>query len=160
MAAVLSAGERGTSDLLALAESDWQPQTRRIFDQLRKKISGTRCSKRRRRGDPAEPFSPRFRIASRAIAATANCCSPAVARRVSRIAAGSFSSPSISRNAASTVLPLVRLAAPIEPEWLLERATRTHHARMESRSRARRASDCAGLRPAGHRRDARTRGAQ
>ena len=30
----------GSSDLLALAESDWQPQTRRVFDQLRKRIGG------------------------------------------------------------------------------------------------------------------------
>jgi ATP-dependent helicase HrpB len=38
VAAVLSAGERGASDLLALAESDWQPQTRRVFDQLRRLV--------------------------------------------------------------------------------------------------------------------------
>ena len=37
---------------------------------------------------------------------------------------------------------------------------RAHLARMESHSRARRAGDRAGLRPAGHRRDARARGAQ
>ncbi len=40
VAAVLSAGERGSSDLLALAESDWQPQTRRVFDQLRRLVPG------------------------------------------------------------------------------------------------------------------------
>ncbi len=37
-AAVLSAGERGGSDLLELIESEWQPQTRRIFDQLRQRF--------------------------------------------------------------------------------------------------------------------------
>ena len=34
-AAVISANERGSADLLALIESNWQPQTRRIYDQLR-----------------------------------------------------------------------------------------------------------------------------
>jgi ATP-dependent helicase HrpB len=39
-AAVLSAGERGSPDLLTLIEADWQPQTRRIFEQLRRRFRG------------------------------------------------------------------------------------------------------------------------
>ena len=49
--------------------------------------------------------SRRFPIVSRAIAETANCCFPEVARLVSPTAAGNSSSPSISRNAASMVFP-------------------------------------------------------
>src|SRR6185436_10762095 len=40
VAAVLSAGERGSADLLALAEGNWNPQTQRVYDQLRKKVGG------------------------------------------------------------------------------------------------------------------------
>ncbi len=32
VAAILSAGERGSSDLLALIEGNWQPQTQRVYD--------------------------------------------------------------------------------------------------------------------------------
>jgi len=38
-AAVLSAGERG-SDLLTVMEAEWQPQTKRVYDQLRRLIPG------------------------------------------------------------------------------------------------------------------------
>ena len=38
-AAVLSTGERGSVDLLTLMEGDWLPQTRRVFDQLRRRLS-------------------------------------------------------------------------------------------------------------------------
>ncbi len=47
VAAVLSAGERGSSDLLALIEARWQPQTQRVYDQLKRQIGG-----RDRGGDP------------------------------------------------------------------------------------------------------------
>jgi HrpA-like RNA helicase len=40
VAAVLSAGERGTCDLLTLIESDWLPHTRRVYDQLRRLVPG------------------------------------------------------------------------------------------------------------------------
>ena len=45
-AAVLSAGERGSPDLLTLIESDWQPQTRRVYDQLRRMVAGRRSQRR------------------------------------------------------------------------------------------------------------------
>ena len=147
------------SDLLALAESDWQPQTQRVFDQLRKKIPGRdtrnagdaailqsilaafpdRVARHRRDGELATirrwigslPQLPLGVSRSRRYrgAARAWC------------AAGSPGRADRARMAAGT-------------------RNRAHLARMESHSRARRASDRAGLRPIGHRRDARTRRAQ
>ena len=132
VAAVLSAGERGThelntsSDLLALTESDWQPQTRRIFEQLRKKISGRDL---RNTGDAA--------ILQSILAAFPD----RVARhRASRSnedelllsSGGSARFPNCHWEFLIAIdiekrrehgVPLVRLAAPIEPEWLLERAS-------------------------------------
>src|SRR5690606_5628085 len=40
VAAVLSAGERGSSDLLTLIESNWQPQTQRVYLQLKRQVRG------------------------------------------------------------------------------------------------------------------------
>jgi len=121
VAAVLSAGERGKSDLLALAESDWQPQTQRIFDQLRKKISGRdrnqndaailqsilaafpdRVARHRRDGD--------LLLSAGGSARFLNC-------RWEFLVAIDI------EERREQGVPLVRLAAPIEPEWLLERAT-------------------------------------
>ncbi len=50
VAAVLSAGERGSSDLLALIEANWQPSTQRVYDQLRRQVGGR---DRREAGDAA-----------------------------------------------------------------------------------------------------------
>jgi ATP-dependent helicase HrpB len=121
VAAVLSAGERGKSDLLALAESDWQPQTQRIFDQLRKKIPGRDV---RIAGDAA--------ILQSILAAFPDRV--ARHRRDGELllsAGGSARFPNCLWEFLVGVdieerrehgVPLVRLAAPIEPEWLLERA--------------------------------------
>jgi len=121
VAAVLSAGERGKSDLLALAESDWQPQTRRVFDQLRKKIPGRDV---RNAGDAA--------ILQSILAAFPDRV--ARHRRDGELllsAGGSARFPNCRWEFLVAVdieerrehgVPLVRLAAPIEPEWLLERA--------------------------------------
>jgi ATP-dependent helicase HrpB len=121
VAAVLSAGERGKSDLLALAESDWQPQTQRIFDQLRKKIPGRDV---RIAGDAA--------ILQSILAAFPDRV--ARHRRDGELllsAGGSARFPNCLWEFLVAVdieerrehgVPLVRLAAPIEPEWLLERA--------------------------------------
>jgi ATP-dependent helicase HrpB len=122
VAAVLSAGERGNSDLLALAESDWQPQTRRVFDQLRKKISGRDA--RNTPGDTA--------ILQSILAAFPDRV--ARHRRDGELllsAGGSARFPNCRWEFLVAVdieerreqgVPLVRLAAPIEPEWLLDRA--------------------------------------
>jgi ATP-dependent helicase HrpB len=119
VAAVLSAGERGSSDLLTLAESDWQPQTRRVFEQLRRLVPGHD----RTRDDAA--------ILQSVLAAFPD----RVARRrrdeILLSQGGSARLPDCRHEFLVAVdieerrdkgLPLVRLAAPIEPEWLLDRA--------------------------------------
>jgi ATP-dependent helicase HrpB len=120
VAAVLSAGERGPSDLLALAESNWQPQTRRIFDQLRRLVPG----RDRARDDAA--------ILQSILAAFPDRV--AKHRRDGELLlsqGGSARLPDCRHEFLVAVdiedrrdkgLPLVRLAAPIEPEWLLDRA--------------------------------------
>jgi ATP-dependent helicase HrpB len=119
IAAVLSAGERGSSDLLTLAESDWQPQTRRVFDQLRRLIPG------RDRGADSD-----------ALQAVLAAFPDRVARHrrdgeVLLSSGGSARFPDCRHEFLIAIdiedrsdrgLPLVRLAAPIEPEWLLDRA--------------------------------------
>jgi ATP-dependent helicase HrpB len=124
-AAVLSAGERGSSerqaDLLALVESEWQPQTRRVFDQLRRRF-------------PARDKSTDDAALLQSVLA-------AFPDRVARhrregelllSTGGSAWLPDCHYEFLVAIdveerrdrgLPLVRLAAPVEPEWLLDRAT-------------------------------------
>jgi ATP-dependent helicase HrpB len=130
LAAVLSAGERlrpdspaGPSDLLALLDADWEPPTRRVFDQIRRLVR------------------PRVRAAhdDRALLLSVLAAFPdRVARRRERhdllLAAGGsavLSEDSVVRNQEFLVtvdieerrergLPLVRLASGIEPDWLLD----------------------------------------
>jgi len=120
VAAVLSAGERGSSDLLTLAEADWQPQTRRVFEQLRRQLRG-----KDRAGDDA--------ILQSVLAAFPDRV--ARHRRDGELllsSGGSARFPECRHEFLVAVdieerrdrgLPLVRLAALIEPEWLLDRAT-------------------------------------
>jgi ATP-dependent helicase HrpB len=120
VAAVLSAGERGSSDLLALVEAEWQPQTRRVFEQLRRHNPG-----RDRGGDEA--------ILQSVLAAFPDRV--ARHRRDGELllsTGGSAQFPGCPHEFLVALdieerrdrgLPLVRLAAPIEPEWLLDRAT-------------------------------------
>jgi ATP-dependent helicase HrpB len=125
-AAVLSAGERGPSDLLELIESEWQPQTRRIFDQLRQRFPARdkttddsallqsvlaafpdRVARHRRDGE--------LLLSTGGSARLPECrCEFLVAIDVEERGIG-------HRN--DRGLPLVRLAARVEPEWLLEQAT-------------------------------------
>ena len=116
-AAVLSTGERGSSDLLALIEAEWQPQTRRVYDQLRRSVPG-----RDRRGDPELLRSVLAAFPDR------------VARRRNEgevlLSSGGSAKFADARHEFLVALdieerrergmPLVRLAAGIEPEWLLE----------------------------------------
>ena len=120
VAAVLSAGERGPSDLLALTESNWQPQTRRVYDQLRRLVPG--------------------RDKTRDDAVVLQAVLAAFPDRVARhrrdgelllSQGGSARLPDCRHEFLVAVdieerrdkgLPLVRLAAAIEPEWLLEKA--------------------------------------
>lgn len=123
-AAVLSASERGSSELLTLIESEWQPQTRRVFDQLRRYFPGR---------DRSHPEG------SNADAPLLQSVLAAFPDRVARhtregtlllSSGGSARFPNCRyeflialdveerRDKGS---PLVRLAAPLEPEWLLDR---------------------------------------
>jgi hypothetical protein len=122
-AAVLSAGERGSTDLLALIEREWQPQTRRVYDQLRGLVRA------------------RSRAGSGKDTAVLQSVLAAFPDRVARhrrdgelllSGGGSARLPDCRYDFLVAIdvedrrdrgLPLVRLAAPIEPEWLLDRAT-------------------------------------
>lgn len=130
VAAALSAGERlpegpfpvGLSDLLALTESQWQPNTRRIFDQIRRLVRGRDRTKddsavlmavltafpdrvaRRRRGDE-------LLLAS---GGSALLAASSVVRN------GEFLVAVDIEERRERGLPLVRLASAIEPEWLPE----------------------------------------
>jgi len=123
VAAVLSAGERGSADLLTLAESGWQPQTQRVFNQLRQRISGRDS---RDQGDDAAilqsilaAFPDRVarhrRDGELLLSSGASACFPNCHWE--------FLVAVDIEERRELGLPLVRLAAPIEPEWLLERAT-------------------------------------
>ena len=119
-AAVLSTGERGSSDLLSLMEAEWQPQTRRVFDQLRQRLTG--------RDRTAEDS---------AILQSVLAAFPDRVARHTRDGTLLLSSGGSARmpecryeflvaldveDRRDRGLPLVRLAAAVEPEWLLDRA--------------------------------------
>ena len=118
-AAVLSTGERGSSDLLTLAESEWQLQTKRVYDQLRRLVPG-----RDRAGDGELLRSVLAGFPDRV----------ARHRRDGELllsSGGSAKFPGCRYEFLIAVdieerrehgMPLVRLAAPIEPEWLLDGA--------------------------------------
>ncbi len=119
VAAVLSAGERGSSDLLALIEGTWHGQTQRVYDQLRKRVGG----RDRTRDDAALLRSVLAAFPDRV----------ARHRREGELllsGGGSAKLPGCRWEFLVAVdieerrehgAPLVRLAAPIEPEWLLDR---------------------------------------
>ena len=120
-AAVLSAGERGSSDLLTLVESEWQPQTRRIYDQLRRLARG----RDRHSSDDALLLSVLAAFPDR------------VARRRNdhELLLSAGGSAQFERRPHEFVvaidaeerrdrgIPIVRLVSRVEPEWLLDRAT-------------------------------------
>jgi ATP-dependent helicase HrpB len=120
VAAVLSAGERGSSDLLTLIDARWQPQTQRVYDELKRQIGG-----RDRGGDPELLQSLLAAFPDRV----------ARHRRDGELllsGGGSAKFPNCRWEFLIAVdieerreqgVPLVRLAAPIEPEWLLDRTT-------------------------------------
>lgn len=122
VAAVLSAGERGSSDLLQLIESDWQPQTQRVFDQLRRQIGG--------RDHPGADDSALLQSLL-----TAFPDRVARHRRDGELLLSNGSSAKFPgcrwdfliavdiEHRSEHAQPIVRLAAPVEPEWLLDRAT-------------------------------------
>jgi ATP-dependent helicase HrpB len=127
VAAVLSTGERGSPDLLTLAEGDWQTQTQRVYEQLRRLVRARPGP--RPRGGPEQDSA----ILQSVLAAFPD--------RVARhrrdgdlllSSGGSARFPECRSEFLVAVdieerrdrgLPLVRLAAPIQPEWLLDRCT-------------------------------------
>jgi ATP-dependent helicase HrpB len=126
IAAVLSAGERGSADLLTLADSDWQPETRRVFDQLRRRVTGR------------DRAFPNHAEADAAILQSVLAAFPDRVARHRRDGELFLSTGGSARlpdcrwdflvaldveERREHALPLVRLAARIEPEWLLDRAT-------------------------------------
>jgi len=124
-AAVLSTGERGASerqaDLLALIESEWQPQTRRVFDQLRRRFP----ARDRSTGDSALLQSvlaafpdrvARHRRDGELLLSTGDSARLPDCRYEFLVAID-------VEERRDRGLPLVRLAALVEPEWLLGRAT-------------------------------------
>src|SRR5581483_6948970 len=112
--------ERGSPDLLALMDGEWQPQTKRVYDQLRKLVPG------RDRGSEAELLQSVLAAFPDRVARH---------RRDGELllsSGGSAKFPGCRYEFLVALdiedrrehgLPLVRLAAPIEPEWLLDRAT-------------------------------------
>ena len=126
-AAVLSAGERGPADLLALIDSQWQPQTQRVYDQLRLLVRGRIAAGRADRGAARDADLLRAvlaafpdRVARRRNNGELLLSSGGAARfpdcRHEFVAALDVESRS------EKGAPLVRLAAgPLEPEWLLDR---------------------------------------
>ncbi len=120
-AAVLSTGERGSSDLLSLMEAEWQPQTRRVFDQLWQKMPG--------RDRTAEDSA----ILQSVLAAFPDRIARHTRDGTLLLSSGGSARMPDCRYEFLVALdveerrdrgvPLVRLAAAIEPEWLLDRAT-------------------------------------
>jgi ATP-dependent helicase HrpB len=136
-AAVLSAGERG-ADLLALIDAEWQPETKRVYEQLRRML-GVRGDAKKHRGT------------AQSDEALLRATLAAYPDRVARLrkdagrhrttfddelllsAGGSARFPGCRYEFLIALdieerrekgLPLVRVAAgPIQPEWLLDRAT-------------------------------------
>ena len=121
VAAVLSAGERGSSDLLTLIDSDWQPHTKRVYDQLRRLVPG-------RDGKTATDDAllqsvlaafpdrvARHRRDGELLLSTGGSARLPECRHEFLVAID-------VEQRADRGLPLVRLAASIQPEWLLDRA--------------------------------------
>lgn len=125
-AAVLSVGERspgrrdGPSDVLVLIENDWQPNTRRVFDQLRRHV--------RTRGTSDEALG---------MAVLAAFPDRLARRRNGQdlVLSGGAGSAVLAETSACRAqlmvavdveerrdrgAPLVRLASAVEPEWLID----------------------------------------
>ena len=125
VAAVLSGGERGSPDLLSLIESQWQPQTQRIYDQLRRSVPG-----RDRKGAGDEAL---LRAVITAFPDRVARRRPGSSEELLLSSGGSARFPDCRHEFVVALdveqrkdrgLPLIRLVAgPIAPDWLLDRAT-------------------------------------
>jgi len=141
IAAVLSAGERlpaenhrtGESDLLLLAESEWQPATKRVYQQIRKSAHG---GGGRKADDGALLISvltafpdrvARRRQGDELLLAAGGS---ALLARESVVRSEEFLVAVDVEERRERGLPLVRLASAIRPEWLLD----LYSDRIEERS--------------------------
>jgi ATP-dependent helicase HrpB len=126
-AAVLSTGERGSADLLTLLDAEWQPETKRVYEQLRR-LMGVR----------QRPLPNTVRSEESLLRAVLAAFPDRVARhrRDGELLLSQGGSARLAdcryeflvavdiEERREKGLPLVRLAAgPIQPEWLLDRAT-------------------------------------
>ncbi len=134
IAAVLSSGERlaenmgtdggthGPSDVLLLAEAEWQPNTKRVFEQLNKGRGG-----RRGKSDDESllialltAFPDRVARRRQADELVLASGGSAILARNSVVRNAGFLIAVDVENRRERGLPLVRLASAIEPEWLLD----------------------------------------
>jgi ATP-dependent helicase HrpB len=133
-AAVLSAGERlegrtkhdSPSDVLLLIENDWQPNTRRVYDQLRRQV--------KTRGRPSDEALGLAVLAAFPDRLARRRTTGGTAGRELVLAGGGGSAMLAEGSACRAPLmvavdveerrdrgvPLVRLASAVEPEWLIE----------------------------------------
>ncbi|MBX9601179.1 MAG: ATP-dependent helicase HrpB [Bryobacteraceae bacterium] len=141
IAAVLSAGERlrdiprehAPSDLMVLAESDWQPNTRRIYDQLLRLISPRQTE---RRDEPVlisilTGFPDRVARRSRQNEVLLSSGGSARLAAESAVGAHEFLVAVDVEERRDRDLPLIRVASAVEPGWLLD----LYPERIEERER-------------------------
>lgn len=141
IAAVLSAGERlrdipkehAPSDLIVLAEADWRPNTRRVYDQLLRLLS-TRQTERR--DEPVliailTGFPDRVGRRSRENEVLLASGGSAQLAAGSAVGAHDFLLAVDVEERRDRGLPLIRLASAIQPEWLLD----LYPERIEERER-------------------------
>ncbi len=131
IAAVLSAGERlpaenhraGESDLLLLAESEWQPVTNRVYQQIRKSARG---GGGRKADDGAlltsvlTAFPDRVARRRQGGELLLAAGGSAVLARESVVRSEEFLVAVDIEERRERGLPLVRLASAIRPDWLLD----------------------------------------
>lgn len=131
LAALLSAGQRlpsgregaGPSDLLVLLESEWEPRTRQLFEQVRRAAPQWR---REGGGDDAllaailTAFPDRVARRRQGSELMLSMGGPALLAPGSVVRRCEFMVAVDVEERSERGLPLVRLASAIEPEWLLD----------------------------------------
>ena len=125
-AAVLSVGERspgrrdGPSDVLVLIENDWQPNTRRVFDQLRRHVRTRRASDEALGIAVLAAFPDRLaRRRNGQDLVLSGGAGSAVLAETSACRASLMVAVDVKERRDRGV-PLVRLASAVEPEWLID----------------------------------------
>ncbi len=124
-AAVLSAGERlsgsrhdAPSDVLLLIEQEWQPNTRRVFDQLRRYVKSRGVSDEALGLAVLAAFPDRL-ARRRGASDLVLSSGPATLAPASACRAPLLVAVDVEERRDRGV-PLVRLASAVQPEWLIE----------------------------------------